>query len=159
MSVQGMTPEAANRFLDIEPRLVTLIRAGLTAQGLSAHVTSAAAAHAAADARLITPAVHIAWAGYEVKDDAASTRVLLTHTWHAVVVVRTVDAASKSGAAARSGAGPLLECVMNTIAGAVIEGVVRPARLTTPPAPWFEDGTQYLPVSFELQTIFHKRSP
>lgn len=154
MSTADLTVLQANEFLALETRLVELLKAAVAGQTPAVHVLSAADLADVKAGNQRAPAIHVIYGGYVINEDQG-TRVLLDHTWHAITVVRHVGA-TRSGEKARAQMGPLLALVMSTLMGARVDGATLPLALTTPPKPWQDAGTQYVPASFTAQTIFHK---
>lgn len=156
MSTSGMSYEAGNEFLALEARLVDLLKAATAGMAPAVHVLSAADLADVKLARQHSPAVHVIYGGYSIAEDQG-TRLLLDHTWHAISVLRHVGA-TRTGEMARAQMGPLLATVMSTLLAARIEGATKLLTLASPPRPWHEAGTQFVPSSFIAQTIFHKTS-
>ncbi len=154
MSTAGMAIAAANEFMALEARLVALLKAATAGMAPAVHVLSAADLADVKLARQHSPAVHLIYGGYRIAEDQG-TRVLLDHTWHAISVLRHVGD-TRTGNKARAEMGPLLATVMSALLGAQVEGATQRLQITSPPRPWHEAGTQFVPSSFIAQTIFHK---
>ena len=154
MSTAGLATEAANDFLALEPRIIALLKTALSNRSPAVHVLAAADLADVKTARQLTPAVHVIYGGYRIDEDQG-VRLLLSHTWHVVVVVSHVGS-TRSGEHARAQLGPLLSTVISTLIAARIDGATRPLELATPRAAWFDAGTQFVPSAFTAQTVFHK---
>ena len=101
-----------------------------------------------------TPAIHLIYGGYRVAEGQLN-RWRLVHTWLVVAADRNV-AVIRSGQAARRSAGSLLALVTARLASAAVEGASTPLQLVTPPSARYQNGFQYIPSAFEVETIFHK---
>ncbi|MDG9699251.1 phage tail terminator protein [Ottowia cancrivicina] len=154
MSTAGLATARANNFLALEPLLADLLRQALQGMRPAVQVLTAADLADVKLTRQHTPAVHLVYGGYRIEDDAGA-RLLLAHTWHAVTVVRNV-ASARTGQDARQDAGPLLERVMSALLGAHLKGATHPLKLAQPPRPWHEAGTQFIPTTVVVKTVFHK---
>jgi len=154
MSTAELTVLQGNEFLALEARLIALLKGAVAGQQPAVHVLSAADLADVKSGNQRVPAIHVIYGGYAIAEDQG-TRLLLEHTWHVITVVRHVGA-TRSGEKARAQMGPLLALAMSTLLGVSVDGATRPLKLTTPPKPWQDAGTQYVPSSFIAQTIFHK---
>lgn len=155
MSTTGMTAAEAADFMALEPRLVALLKAALAGMSPAVHVLTAAELGDVAEARQLTPAVHLVYGGYRIEQDIG-TAWRLQHTWYAVVVVKHA-AQLKTGAAGRQSAGQLAATVALALAGAVVPGAADTLTLITPPAPSYAAPYTYLPTAISVVT--HLRKP
>ena len=134
MSTAGLATASANNFLALEPLLADLLRQALQGMRPAVQVLTAADLADVKLTRQHAPAVHLVYGGYRLEDDAGA-RLLLAHTWHAVTVVRNV---------------------MSALLGAHLKGATHPLKLAQPPRPWHEAGTQFIPTTVVVKTVFHK---
>lgn len=154
MSNAGLSAAEANNFLALEPRLVALLQAAVDGLSPAVQVLTAAELSDVKESAQRTPAVHLIYGGYSVAEDLR-TAWRLEHTWYAVVAVRNV-ATQRTGAAARSEAGPLVTRIINALAGASMTGAASVLALVTPPKAGYAAGYQYIPTAFTVETIFRK---
>lgn len=154
MSTAGMTTKQANDFMALEPRLVELLKAALAGLSPAVHVLTAADLGAVAEARQLTPAVHVIYGGYRIEQDLGLAW-RLQHTWYAVVVVKHA-AQLKTGSPGRQSAGQLAATVVQALAGAVVSGAAETLTLITPPAPSYAAPYTYLPTAIHAVTHFRK---
>ena len=154
MSNAGLSIAESNNFLAMELCLVELLKAAVDGLSPAVNVLTAADLGDVAESAQRTPAVHLIYGGYSVAEDLR-TSWRLEHTWYAVVAVRNV-ATQRTGAAARSEAGPLLTRVINALAGASVPGAASLLALVTPPKAGYAAGFQYVPTAFTVDTIFRK---
>lgn len=154
MSNAGLSLDESNNFMGLEPHLVALVQAAVAGMSPAVHVLTAADLSDVKESAQRTPAVHLIYGGYSVAEDLR-TAWRLEHTWYAVVAVRSV-ATPRTGAAARSDAGPLVTRIINALAGASVPGASSSLALTTPPKAGYSGGFQYIPTAFTVETIFRK---
>ena len=154
MSTQGQTVEESNDWMALEPRLMELIKAAVEGISPKVHVMNAADLASVQEAAQHTPAIHLIYGGYRVAEGQLN-RWRLVHTWLVVAADRNV-AVIRSGQAARRSAGSLLALVTARLASAAVEGASTPLQLVTPPSARYQNGFQYIPSAFEVETILHK---
>lgn len=154
MSNAGLSIAEANNFLAMEPHLVALLQAAVAGFSPAVHVLTAAELGDVKESAQRTPAVHLIYGGYSVAEDLR-TAWRLEHTWYAVVAVRNV-ATQRTGAAARSEAGPLVTRIINALAGASMTGAASVLALVTPPKAGYAAGYQYIPTAYTVETVFRK---
>lgn len=154
MSTQGQSIEQSNDWMALEQRLVELVREAVTGLTPAVHVLTAADLATVQENAQLTPAIHVIYGGYRVVEGEYS-RWRLSHSWYVVAADRNV-AGIRSGQAARRSAGSLLALVTGRLAGASVEGATTVLNLITPPAARYQNGFQYIPSAFEVETIFHK---
>lgn len=154
MSTNGLTKEEANDFMALESRLVELVRAATAGMSPAVHVLTAADLSDVLESQQQTPAIHVIYGGYQITEDLGTT-LILDHTWYVVAAVRNV-AAVRTGHAARRDAGALAARVMRALAGAAVQGAIKPLKLISPPMAHYQGGFQYLPSAVLVETIFHK---
>ena len=154
MSTQGQTTDESNDWMALEPRLVELIRAAVEGLSQKVHVMTAADLAGVQESAQHTPAIHLIYGGYQVAENQL-TRWRLKHTWLVVAADRNV-ATIRSGQAARRSAGSLLALVTERLANASVEGASSTLQLVTPPSARYQNGFQYIPSAFEVETIFKK---
>lgn len=154
MSTAGQTPEQANAFMALEPRLVALLRCALEGMSPAVHVLTAGELAEVQEARQHTPAVHLVYGGYRIAQDIGRAW-RLEHTWYAVTVVRNV-AQARSGAPGRQDAGAIATAVALALADAPLEGAAERLTLITPPAPSHSAPFTYLPTAVLAVTHFVK---
>ena len=99
--------------------------------------------------RQTTPAAHVIYGGYQVKDATPDqARVLITQRWWVVVAVRNVRD-TNSNEAARQAAGPLIAGVLATLLGWKPDADHSPLGLETSSArAQWTGGFGYLPLLF-----------
>lgn len=130
-------------FLALESALVERLKARLPA---GVHVLTAADLEGVTAGVQPTPAVHVVYRGYRVKQGADDgTYARIEQTWFAVVAVRNVQDV-RSGLGARDVAGPLMSAVCQALMGWCPDQ--EPMRLTTAPLPGFNGGHLYAPLAF-----------
>lgn len=154
MSNAGLSVEQSNDWMAIEPRIVELVQAAVKGLTPAVHVLTASGLYAVQEAAQRTPAIHVIYNGYAVADDLRVSWVL-RHTWLVVAADRNV-ADIKSGQSARLSAGSLLARVTGHLVGASVLGAVRPLELVSPPSAQYQNGFQYIPSAFQVETIFRK---
>ena len=154
MSTQGQTVEESNDWMALEPRLMELIKEAVEGISPKVHVMNAADLASVQESVQHTPAIHLIYGGYRVAEGQLN-RWRLVHTWLVVAADRNV-AVIRSGQAARRSAGSLLALVTARLASAAVEGASKPLQLVTPPSARYQNGFQYIPSAFEVETIFHK---
>lgn len=145
-----------NDFLAPEPHIVGRLKEALVDLRPQVHVLTAAELASIREDTQPVPAVHVVWAGFRVlesRTDGAAAR--LDHTWLAVVAVRNV-AQLKSGAAARLDAGPLVARVGAALMGYRPPNVNGPLRLAPGPGAGGANGFFYVPLAFQVETIFQR---
>jgi hypothetical protein len=149
-----MTASEAADFMALEPRLVALLKTAVAGMSPAVHVLTAADLGDVAEARQLTPAVHLVYGGYRIEQDIG-TAWRLQHTWYAVAVVKNA-AQVKSGAAGRQNAGQLAATVALALAGAVVLGAADTLTLITPPSPSYAAPYTYFPTAIQAVTHFRK---
>lgn len=145
----------ANNFLEPEPHIVARLQEALQGLQPAVKVLTSADLAGVKEAAQQVPAVHVIWSGFRVLESRTDGRVsMLRHTWMVVAAVRNVQV-GKRGASARHEAGELV-----ARAGAALMGF-RPPNVSSvmtlapnaPPA-WFSAGFMYLPLAFNVESIF-----
>lgn len=154
MSNAGLTIEESNDWMAIEPRLVEMVRQAVDGLKPAVHVLTASDLSVVQEQAQRTPAIHVIYGGYRITDDLRVSWQL-AHTWYVVAADRNV-ASIVSGQPARRSAGSLLALVTARLAGAPVQGAIKPLQLITPPPAQYLNGYQYIPSAFEVETIFRK---
>lgn len=144
-----------NDFLSPEPHIVARLVQALAGLVPAVHVLTGADLAGVIEAKQRTPAVHVLWRGFRVLETRADgCAAKLMHTWAVVAAVRNVRTLA-SAADARAEAGALA-----AVAGAALMGwrppnVAGPLRLVNaPPAAYSPLGFFYLPLAFEVESVF-----
>lgn len=134
--------------LSAEPLIVSRLQSVL---GASAQVFTAPDLAGVAEAKQVTPAVHVVYGGYRVTQEQGEGLIVeLEQDWYTVVVVRNVRDI-RSGAAAREDAGPLLARVFRGLTGHRLAPGWRRLRPTQPPRAGYSKGYGYYPLSWSLR--------
>lgn len=154
MSTQGQTIEASNDWMALEPRIAELINAAVEGLSPKVHVMAASDLASVQEGAQHTPAIHLIYGGYRVAEGQIN-RWRLVHTWYVVAADRNV-AAIRSGQAARRSAGSLLSLVTARLANAAVQGASSTLQLVSPPSARYQNGFQYIPSAFEVETVFQK---
>lgn len=157
MSTAGMTLAQANNFMALEPRLVALLEAAVVGMSPAVRVLTAADLAGMKEASQPAPAVHVVYQGYRVLEDIGLAWRMGT-TWLAVAVGKSA-AKMRSGEVARQEAGVLSAHITGALAGAELEGAIRPLTLVTPPAASYSAPFVYLPTAVMAEVIFRKPQP
>jgi len=152
-----MTAAQAADFMAMEPRLVALLKAAVAGMSPAVHVLTAADLGDVAEARQLTPAVHLVYGGYRIEQDIGLAW-RLQHTWYAVAVVKNA-AQVRTGAAGRQNAGQLAATVALALAGAVVDGAADTLTLVSPPPPSYSAPHTYFPTAITAVTHFRKSPP
>lgn len=144
----------ANNFLEPEPHIVARLKEALADLQPAVHVLTAAELAGVKESAQHTPAVHVVWSGFRVAESRSDGKLArLDHTWLVVAAVRNVQG-TRSGAAARAEAGDLAARAGAALMGFRPPNVAGPMRLTPAPAPGYSGGFMYLPLAFNLESIF-----
>ena len=154
MSVRGLTPEQANDWMAIEPRLVELVKKAVAGLSPAVHVLTAADLSVVRESAQRVPAIHVVYGSFQVEQDMTMAWRLL-HTWYVVAADRNV-ANVVSGQAARLSAGALLAHVVSQLAGEDVLGATKPLALMRAPPPQYSDGFQFIPSAFGVETVLQK---
>lgn len=144
---------SADNFLALEPELVERLRTRLAGLTPPVHVLTAADLDGVTEEKQLVPAVHVVYQAYRVaesRDDGLAARV--DQTWLAVVTTRNARGL-KSGAAARSEAGPLARKVAAALMGWRPPSASKPLRLVDGPGAGLSAGFAYLPLAFKAETL------
>lgn len=148
-----------NDFMAAEPHIVAKLREALAGIKPAVHVLTGADLAAVKEGAQHTPAVHVLYRGFQVKEsrfDGAAAR--LDHTWAIVCVARNVRNLS-SGSDARAEAGALAAVAGPALMGWRPPNVAGPMRLAdAPPASYSPAGVFYLPLVLRVETTFQQRS-
>lgn len=154
MSIHGLTPEQANDWMAIEPRLVALVKKAVEGLKPTVHVLTASDLAVVRESAQRTPAIHVVYGNFNVIEDMV-TAWRLRHTWYVVAADRNV-ASIVSGQPARLNTGALLSRVVAQLVGEDVLGATKPLALLPAPASQYSDGFQYLPAAFGVETILQK---
>lgn len=143
-----------NDFLAPEADIVARVKEALADVRPQVHVLTARELAALKEESQPTPAVHVIWNGFQVaesREDGAMSR--LAHTWLVVAAVRNVRTI-RTGEAARTEAGELLARAGAALMGFRPRNVHGPLRLASAPAAGHGPGVMYVPLAFQVETIF-----
>lgn len=154
MSVRGLTPEQANDWMAIEPRLVELVKKAVAGLSPAVHVLTASDLSMVQESAQRTPAIHVVYGSFQVAENMG-TAWRLVHTWYVVAADRNV-AGIASGQAARLSTGALLARVVAQLVGENVLGATKPIGLLPSPQPQYSSGYQYIPSAFGVETILQK---
>lgn len=147
---------ASDNFLALEPELMARLRQQLAALQPAVHVLSSADLADVTEEKQLTPAVHLVYQGYRVKEsreDGAAAR--LEQTWLAVVTTRNARGL-KTGDAARAQAGPLARQVIAALMGWRPASAAKVLLLAEGPGAGFSAGFQYLPLAFKTEIMIKR---
>lgn len=143
-----------NNFLAIEPQLVARLKEALADLRPAVFVLTEADLAGVKESAQHVPAVHVIWNGFGVAEaNTLGTRARLVHTWLCVAAVRNVGDV-RSGAAARQEAGELLARAGGVLMGFKPQGAITPLRLAPGPRSWASKGYLYVPLAFNVETLF-----
>lgn len=154
MSTAGLTLAEANNFMALEPRLVELVQASVAGMSPAVRVLTAAELSEMKESAQPAPAVHVVYRGYRILEDIGTAWRLGT-IWLAVAVGKSA-AKVRSGEVARQAAGVLAAHVTGALAGAYVQGAIKPLTLVTPPDASYSAPFVYLPTAVMAETIFRK---
>lgn len=142
--------------LILEPELLQRLKAELPAEMAGVHVLAAADLDGVAEEKQITPAVHLIYQGFRPLEHRADKKMVrIEQTWLTVVAVRNVRN-TRSGAAARSDAGPLAGAVLLALLGWQPPSAAKPLTLSHAPPARFSAGHMYLPQAFSTELVLGK---
>jgi hypothetical protein len=143
-----------NNFLEPEAHIVARLKTALADLQPAVHVLTAAELAGVKESAQHTPAVHVVWRGFRVAESRIDGKVArLDHTWLVVAALRNVQG-TRSGAAARAEAGDLTARAGAALMGFRPPNAAGPMRLAPAPAAGYSGGFMYLPLAFNLETIF-----
>ena len=149
-----MAEALPNDFLEPEAHIVARLQQALAGLQPAVHVLTAAQLAGVKEAQQHTPAVHVIWSGFRVLEARSDGRLArLDHTWLVVSAVRNVQG-TRSGAAARAEAGDLVARAGAALMGFRPPNVAGPMRLTSAPPAHFSAGFMYLPLAFQVESVF-----
>lgn len=134
-------------WLDFEPQLIARLQAKLDA---SITVLSARDLVGVKETLQAAPAVQVYGGDYAPVEDSKPGRVaVVQQNWLCVVTVRN-SSTQKTGAAARSDAGPICDAVLDALLGwPLTDPADRRLQLARAPAPmWTPGGFGYYPLAF-----------
>lgn len=144
----------ANNFLAPEPFIVARLKEALADLRPQVHVLTASDLALVKEESQPTPAVHVIWNGFRVKEARLDGRVAsLDHTWLIVAAVKNVRTL-KTGEAARSEAGELMARAGAALMGFRPPNVAGPMRLSPSPSAGHSAGFVYLPLAFLVESVF-----
>ncbi len=154
MSTNAPIQAHANNFLAPEPFIVARLKEALADLRPQVHVLTANDLALVKEESQPTPAVHVIWNGFRVKESRADGRVAsLDHTWLVVSAVKNVRTL-KTGEAARSEAGELAARAGAALMGFRPPNVAGPMRLSPSPSAGHSAGFVYLPLAFLVESVF-----
>ena len=154
MSTTAPIQAHANNFLAPEPFIVARLKEALADLRPQVHVLTANDLALVKEESQPTPAVHVIWNGFRVKESRADGRVAtLDHTWLVVAAVKNVRTL-KTGEAARSEAGELAARAGAALMGFRPPNVAGPMRLSPSPSAGHSAGFVYLPLAFLVESVF-----
>lgn len=137
--------------LRLEPTIVERLKAVLP-KGV--RVMSAADLAGVKDMSQFAPSVSVMYQGYRVKKTEANDMVsLVEQTWVTVIVTRNARD-QKTGAAARTDAGPIGLAIHQALAGWLPTGACGNMRLTDGPDAGSEAGLFYMPLAWKVPVQF-----
>ncbi|BEU96571.1 hypothetical protein ACDW_22760 [Acidovorax sp. DW039] len=149
-----MTAAHRNNFLAPEPFIVARLQECLADMRPQVHVLTAADLALVKEENQPTPAVHVIWNGFRVLNSRADGQVSnLEHTWLIVSTVRNVRTL-KTGEAARAEAGELAARAGAALMGFRPPNVAGPMRLGPGPGAGHVSGFVYVPLAFQVETVF-----
>lgn len=150
-----MTAPLSNDFLVPEAAIVARLQARLAGLQPAVHVLTAADLEGVQEAVQLVPAVHVVWGGFgTLQSRSDGTMAELQHTWLVIAVVRNVRD-TRSGGAARAEAGALIARAGGALMGFRAPNTTGPMTLAPKsPAAGFRAGCMYLPLAFNVRTIF-----
>lgn len=138
---------------ELDQSLFDLIKAGAPA-GVA--VLRAEELGAVEERSQAAPAAHLVYDGYRVLESNEARRAArLVHRW--LVVACTRSAAGRGqGEGARNKAADLAQALAAALMGHPVQAAGRAhlLRLVTAPAPVYSAGFCYIPLAFELETVF-----
>lgn len=136
-----MTP--AN-LLYLEPLIKATLREALDPR---VHVLSAADLAGVTESNQPTPAVHVLYRGFRVRQSGSST-MEIEQIWLTVISVRNARD-PLTAEAARTDAGPLAMDVIGALLGRDYDDCGPLAPLESPPTPGYSGGFMYLPLGWK----------
>jgi phage gp37-like protein len=140
-------------FTDIESALVERLKTQLKETMPDVHVLTASELSDVEERNQPTPAVHVIYNGYRVKQNRPDGKVtVVSQTWLTVVAVRNVRQRGK-GAAAREDAIPLCQKITEELMGYHPQVAASPVTLTNAPAQGSNNGFLYVPLAFAVDTV------
>jgi hypothetical protein len=143
-----------NNFLEPEPHIVARLQEALADLQPAVHILTAAQLAGVKENAQHTPAVHVVWGGFRVLESRSDGKLArLDHTWLVVAAVRNVQG-TRSGAASRAEAGQLAARAGAALMGFRPPNVAGPMRLAPAPAAGYSAGFMYLPLAFQVESIF-----
>lgn len=144
-------------FTDIEQALVERLKAQLKETMPNVHVLTASDLADIDEGKQPTPAIHVIYNGYRVKQNRPDGKVAaVTQTWLTVVAVRNVRDRRK-GAAAREDAIPLCQKITEELMGFHPQIAASPLTLTNAPAQGTNNGFLYVPLAFAVDTVLNAK--
>jgi hypothetical protein len=141
-----------DNFLALEPLITAHLRSALSP---GVYVLSAADLVGLVEATQPTPAVHVLYRGYRVRESDVPAFVSIEQTWLTVVAVRNL-ANLAVGSDARQSAGVLAAQVIDAMYQhrfADLSGA-RPMHITQAPEAGYRDGHFYLPLGWSCPITF-----
>lgn len=141
-----------DNFLALEPLIVARLKSVLPAD---VHVLSAADLAGVAESAQPTPAVHVLYRGYRVRDADVPAFASIEQTWLTVIAARNLTDLA-SGSDARQAAGPLAADVIDALYQhrfSELSGA-RPLRITQAPEAGYRAGYFYLPLGWICPITF-----
>lgn len=111
-----------------------------------------------AEARQITPAVHIVYVGDDIgetpKDRGTQGAIqVVTQNWAVVLAVYHADPGN-SGQGARREIGPLISALIRSLVKYQPKGCTMPLARGSPIQPYYSNGFAYFPIVFKAQFVF-----
>lgn len=131
--------------LAIEPQLAERIGQRVAVPALK--VLTAAALSGVTENAQPTPAVHVVYDGFSVREEKGLVEIV--ERWITVVAVRNVRS-PRGGEDARQDAGPILDAVFAALLGYQPAGV-KPLLPANPPRPYFNAGFAYFPLAWSAR--------
>ncbi len=141
-----------DNFLALEGLIVARLKSALPS---TVRVLSAADMAGITESSQPTPAVHVLYRGYRVRDSEVLAFASIEQTWLTVIAVRNVTDLT-SGTDARQSAGPLAADVIDALYQyrfGELSGA-RPLRITQAPEAGYRAGYFYLPLGWICPITF-----
>lgn len=150
-----MSDAHQNNFLEPEPHIVARLQAALGDLQPKVQILTAAQLAGVKENAQHTPAVHVVWSGFRVRQTRTDGRqATLQHTWLIVAAVKNVQGA-RTGAAARADAGELAARAGAALMGFRPPNVAGPMLMAPAPAAGYSAGFMYLPLAFHVDSMFN----
>lgn len=140
-------------FWALEAELLERLRSTVGTNQPGLHLLGAADLAGVTEERQLSPAVHVLYQGYQVKElNSRGNVARVQQTWLAVVATRNVRAL-KAGAESNGQAGLLAGQVLQALMGWQPPSATKPLSLGGAPGPRFAAGHHYLPLAFSTELM------